>query len=364
MKIGYNIVLIFKYAIAFAAFNIGSGFATGQEVMQFFTQYGYFSIGTIAICMIMLSFIGSRIMLAGFDNKNSEMESAYVYFCGKYLGRFFDLFIVVKQFAIVAVMISGTGAIFNQYFELPHYAGAAVMAFAILFAYFLGLKNLINIGSAVGFIVIAYIFIVCIVSLWMNIGEYNEIGPIAEKIHTPTFGRNWITSGVLYSSFVLYGTVHYYAALGKSAPCRKDALYGGIIGGVLFSSVALLINLAMLTGLGGLFDKEVPFLILAAKTSPVMGGIFSVVLLFGIFSSTAPKLWIVCSRINREGTAANRLSAIAITAFAFLFGQLPFATLISVIYPIVGFIGLLLVGSILYKSFVMHKQESQSKTSP
>ena len=352
MKRSYSITPILKYAVAFAAFNIGSGIATGQEIMQFFTKYGYLSIGTTGICLIMFSFIGSRIMLAGFDNKNSEIQSAYVLFCGKYLGGFFDVFIVVKQFAIVAIMISGTGAIFNQYYGLPHYSGAAIMAGAILFAYFLGLKHLINIGSIIGSIVILYIFVVCITSLASNIDCFGKILDAPARIDTFTLGNNWITSGILYSSFVLYGTVHYYAAMGKTAICRKDTLYGGIIGAFLFTAAAFLINLAMLVSFSNIADKEIPLLILAGEISPLLGGIFSIILLFGIFSSTAPKLWIVCNRISREGTVTNRVAATLIITCAFLFGQLPFATLISIIYPLVGIIGLVLVLCILYKSLV------------
>ena len=36
---------VMKYAGAFIAWVIGSGFATGQEILQFFTSYGYYSYG-------------------------------------------------------------------------------------------------------------------------------------------------------------------------------------------------------------------------------------------------------------------------------------------------------------------------------
>lgn len=38
MKNEINILNIMKFAGAFIAFIIGSGFATGQEIMQFFTS--------------------------------------------------------------------------------------------------------------------------------------------------------------------------------------------------------------------------------------------------------------------------------------------------------------------------------------
>lgn len=40
-KIKCNKKAVLKFSGAFIAWVIGSGFATGQEVLQFFTSYGY-----------------------------------------------------------------------------------------------------------------------------------------------------------------------------------------------------------------------------------------------------------------------------------------------------------------------------------
>ena len=42
---------VFAIAGAYVAWVMGSGFATGQEIFQFFTSYGYYSIPMIAICI-------------------------------------------------------------------------------------------------------------------------------------------------------------------------------------------------------------------------------------------------------------------------------------------------------------------------
>ena len=42
MDKNYSIKAIVKYAGAYIAFIIGSGYATGQEIMQFFTAHGAF----------------------------------------------------------------------------------------------------------------------------------------------------------------------------------------------------------------------------------------------------------------------------------------------------------------------------------
>ncbi|MDY2882944.1 MAG: hypothetical protein SOT71_09865, partial [Romboutsia timonensis] len=61
MKNEINILNIMKFAGAFIAFIIGSGFATGQEIMQFFTSNGLYSLVSIIISLILFIYFGSVI---------------------------------------------------------------------------------------------------------------------------------------------------------------------------------------------------------------------------------------------------------------------------------------------------------------
>ena len=87
---------------------------------------------------------------------------------------------------------------------------------------------------------------------------------------------------------------------------------------------------------------SVPTLHLADNISPVIGVIFSIVLILGIFSTAAPMTWTVCDRIVKEGTAKSKIVAAVIVVLAFIGGQLPFGTLVGIIYPYTGYLGILL----------------------
>ena len=68
---------VIKYAGAFIAFMIGSGFATGQEIMQFFTSYGIYSLGGIIISMVLFSYMGSVLMGFGYKHKDNANINAF-----------------------------------------------------------------------------------------------------------------------------------------------------------------------------------------------------------------------------------------------------------------------------------------------
>ena len=61
MKQKVNGLNVIKYAGAYIAFIIGSGFATGQEIIQFYTSYGIWGIGSIAISMFLFAWVGGTV---------------------------------------------------------------------------------------------------------------------------------------------------------------------------------------------------------------------------------------------------------------------------------------------------------------
>ncbi len=60
-----SILDIMKLGGAYIAFCIGSGYATGQEIMQFFSAFGWKSIGAVIISMVLFVWLGATMMRDG-----------------------------------------------------------------------------------------------------------------------------------------------------------------------------------------------------------------------------------------------------------------------------------------------------------
>lgn len=72
-------------------------------------------------------------------------------------------------------------------------------------------------------------------------------------------------------------------------------------------TAVLFMNTALLLRVDEIAQYAVPTLQLAKDISPVLGGVFSVVLLCGIFSTAAPMMWTVCSKLAPVGTKKSIL---------------------------------------------------------
>ena len=144
-----------RIAGAYVAWVMGSGFATGQEILQFFTSYGYASVALLGMNLIGFLLIGPMILQAGFENARDAkagltQPSHFQYFCGRTIGTFYDWFLPASMFAGMVILISGSGATLHEYYGINHFVGALIMAAAALIAYIAGFQRFVKVVSFIG----------------------------------------------------------------------------------------------------------------------------------------------------------------------------------------------------------------------
>ena len=132
---------------------------------------------------------------------------------------------------------------------------------------------------------------------------------------------------------------------------KKEAIYGGAIGGATLIIALAVMNLGLLANIKDIYTKQIPSLHLANQVFPLLGVLFSVILLAGIYTTAVPMLWTVCNKFTKDGTKESRILAIVLTIAAFIGGMLPFGKLVGTIYPYTGYLGAILIACIFYKQF-------------
>lgn len=342
---------VLRLAGAFVAFMIGSGFATGQEVMQFFTAYGIWSIGGLIIAMVLFAWSGKVFMNYGFRHRNDETKltasSGFQYYAGKYAGIFLEWFVPVFLFLVVVVMISGAGATVAQYFGAPQWVGSVGMIVLVYIANLFGLKRIVDIIGALGPVTILFTLAIAAIALIQNT---DGLANLAEKADTfasmpnATNGSQlWWLAGLLYVAYNVTGSIPFFTETGAMATTAKEAKYGAIIGAVALIGSGLVLNLALLSYIDDVKDLQVPNLFLAELFHPVIGALFALILLDEIFSTAAPMLWIASSRIGKEGTTKFKIALTVLALIALLGGQLPFGMVLGIVYPYTGYLGIIVL---------------------
>lgn len=340
---------VLKYAGAFVAWVIGSGFATGQEVLQFFSSYGYCSFGAVLIDLIGFLFCGQILLGVGYKHKKEISFNHFKYFCGEKLGTLYSGLITVTLILLMTVLVSGAGAILSEYYGINHYIGSAVMAGMVLNAYLVGFERLLKIVSIIGPVVIIFLLLIGTFTIIHDFSHFTEIPKFVPLLSELQSAPHWIISPILYLSLNFLSGSAYFTKLGISADNYNDARLGAVLGAIAVILTIAIINTAILLNGGNIFSLEIPMLYLAKKISFILGGLFSIVLILGIFSSCSAMMWSVCNRFTGGGKRGNQIFAIAVAIFIFILGLFSFSELIGIFYPLVGYVGLIFIGCVIYK---------------
>ena len=356
--VNWKRVLILAGAVI--AFTIGSGFATGQEIIQYFTAYGWKSLLVILVFAVAFLYYNFNFAKAGAEERFEHGNDVYKYYCGKYIGTFYDYYSTIFCYMSFWVMIGGAASTLHQEYGLPNWAGAVILTVVAVITVVGGLNSLVDAIGVVGPIIVVlciFIGLVTCIKDGAHIGEGLEIirtGAYAGAADGETIknaGANWLISGLSYAGFVLLWFASFTAALGSKNK-KKDLNYG-IVGGTVAVCVAIaLISFGQIANIntpleGGstyVWNADIPNLILAMKIWKPFSAIFAIVVFAGIYTTAVPLLYNPVSRFAKEGTSKFRILTIVLAVVGLLVGLfLPFRTLVNVIYVLNGYIGAILI---------------------
>lgn len=344
---------------AFMGFVIGSSFASGQECMQYFTGHGVLgSIGAGIIALLLYVWFVTVIVEDGRKLKLHNSGKMFNFYLGKYLGFIMEWFTPIMLFFVYSTMISGAGSTFEEYYGVNGNFGRAFMIIASLLTVLLGLNKLVKIVGYIAPVLLAVTILIGVISIVSNPAGIAEADETLKHVEVNSNFSNWALSGFMYGAYTVTGVVPYLADIGKStATNRKNTLLGGIFGGGAFLIAVMILNFGLLANLGDVYNLEIPSLFVAASIHPIFGQIFSVLLIGAIYTTAVPMLYTVCNKISSDSKSTPYRVAAIVTAIVSIFGgQLSFSTMISIIYPISGYAGVVIFAGMIYTKYIKKKK--------
>ena len=333
-----------KFAGVFISVCIGSGFATGQEIMQFFSSHGVTrSIFSVLTCMIILSYCGAKLLEIGKISNLKSSNDIFTYLWGKTIGNLFKLFMPIFFLCSFVVMVSGAGTSINQYYGLSQEFGSLIMIILSLVSVLIGMTKVIDILGNIGPMIIIVSLGIGFITIFRNYDNLINIESVVPTLNVIKAVDNWYLSGIIYSGLNIIMVTPFLVGTGSTSKCRRSCILGGILGGILFMSACLVINLGILSDIENIFVQEIPTLYMANKIGPIVGILFSAILIVGIYTTAVPLLWSTCNSFFTEGSKGFKLTAFICCIIAFLGGKIPFSSLVNLIYPISGVLGLIII---------------------
>ena len=362
---------------AFISFTVGAGFASGNEILQFFGSWGDQCV-VAYICALATTIIYCVCFcLIGRDIPETKQADIYQYFGGKIVGRLFQLTVFVFLIGNVIMMFSGAGSLFQQQWGLPQWVGSVALGLVAAVIVLNGLKTVENVLGKAGIVLLVYVLVFGILSFLNPDASFAQVAGAEEAVAAghimranlfavppfslipgiDAYNSPWL-EGVIYGALCICSGFPFYLNLGRSTSKKEAPLTGVAMPVSLYicvgvSLMMMLLNFDSLTNpvTGEMYP--IPVLAVINKMWPAGSWTYVLIIFVGIFTSEAGYLWSLNDMFfkGREKTRASRLFVVALIVIGVFFGsRIPLSLFFQYLHPFIGLMGSFMVIAILIKT--------------
>ncbi len=335
---------ILKVAFLYMATIIGAGFASGQEIIQFFSIYYKGGFLGIILAGGLFSIIGYIVLSKVYTERIRSYDEFLFPMMGYFLGRVMEFIVMLFMACVMSVMTAGLGNILMDITGLDYRVCVIIGVAVCLIAILTNIKGIVMLSSVISPVLIAgIVFVGCYILVSKDTSVFN----ISNKFSVIT--DNWVFSAILYVS---YNTILSTVLLTGMLPylkSRKVSAWGGVLGGGMLGVTALILNSALYLFYPHSITSEIPVLGIIQNNSILLSQIYSGVLILAMFISTVTSGYCLADRISKKMKLNYKLVAVILCAMTIPLTSLGFSNLISTLYPVFGYLGLFMVFVILFQ---------------
>jgi len=324
-----------QVAFTFVGTVVGAGFASGREVMQFFTRFGSGGAVLILAATALFVWIGAKIMLLAARLHAKSYEDLNKHLFGERLGRLSSHLMLFILLAVNAVMLAGGGTIFSEHLGMNYQAGMLLTMLACFLLLRKGMSAILAVNTIV--VPIMMLFTVYLLADTLLNRSGGAAGMMSMQVSSP-----WAAgmSPLLYTAFNLSLAQAVLVPLGASIGDARILRRGAWLGGIGIGLLLLAGHYTILAHMPEAAEFDIPLGGIAQQFSVWIHGIYILLIYSEIFTTLVSDIYGLHVQLHER----IRLRGGALTAIllllCFLFGQFGFGPLLSTLYPLFGMLSL------------------------
>lgn len=331
---------------AFVGLIVGGGFASGQEILQFFTGFGWYGLLGGILATLCFAFLGMNVAQLGCELQTTSHKKVVFHIAGRHFGLVIDFLITLLLFAITVAMFAGGASTLNQMFGLNHVFGSLIMAILTISTLMLNVKSIINVIALATPYLLAVILIIAIYSIFTMDLSFAEADRLARE--QSTAAPNWIMGSLLYVSYNIAGGLTMLTVMGSTVKSKKVAGFGGIIGGVLLGILIILMNIALLAKMDIITGTDMPILVIANNIHPIVGVLMTIALLGMIYNTAVGMLFSFVVRFVQPKDKSFKRHVLYVGIIGYIASFVGFTTIVGKVYSTMGYLGFAIMIAIVY----------------
>jgi uncharacterized membrane protein YkvI len=338
-----------RVGATYAGTVIGAGFASGQEIVQFFASFGKTGLAGIAVAAVLFAWLGGRLLETGHHLRATAYHQAIYHVCGRRAAIILDVLTALFLFVMLAVMFAGIATVGRDSLGLPYNLGLAAAGAAVAVTVLGGIR-----GVAVANLAIAPLLVVCIAAVGLYSLAYHAFDPIhlaAPPSPASQSAPHWLLATLIYASYNLMVAATVLVPLGGAVPHYASRAGGGALGGLILGGLAAFLTLVILIHHPDSLTHEIPILQVASQQHPLASIVYTAILLAAMYTTALASLYGCAGKMAAATGLHPAVTAVMVTVAAVICGQFGFANLIKYLFPVFGYATLWFTVRLAWLSF-------------
>ena len=209
-KLSASWAIAFTVASVWFGTHVGGGFASGNQVIGYFAQFGsmgslLFPLIAMGLLAIVMGIILKFARLNGFDNYKDTFAALYPH---PKMEILFEIFYIVIILAAVAAAVAGAGEVLANFLGVP-YVGAMKVVFNLLIVALLVILSIfgVKLVAAASTVVSVAIMIITGIIVVVGLAKLGMVNDLSAKYgvdlaaYTPQTGFSIFRATLVYCAF-------------------------------------------------------------------------------------------------------------------------------------------------------------------
>ncbi|MFZ3591469.1 hypothetical protein ACOI1C_20135 [Bacillus sp. DJP31] len=331
-----NLKSILQVAATYIGTVVGAGFATGKEVVQFFSQYGMIGIIGILISGYLFIWLGTKSMLIAKRIEANSYQEVNEFLFGEKIGRIVNFVFLIMLFGVTSVMLSGAGAVFREQLGLPAQMGIWLSLILCYVAVIRGMKGLLLVNSIIVPMMLLFSFIIIFAfpDASAYYGESPNIGML-------------LLSALAYASYNIALGQAVLVPLGRDCENETIIKWGGFLGGLGLTFILITSHLALIT-IPDMTSYSIPMAEIIKVIGTVIHLLFVLVIYGEIYTTLIGNVYGISRKLSAS-SKPNKAIIISILLICYFVSLIGFDYLVRYLYPIFGYMGCVILLSLMFK---------------
>ena len=320
---------------------IGAGFASGNEILFYFSKFGKFGLFGILLTVMLFCVLQYLILSQSNAMGTTNFDEYLNNIMGKYPAVFISVCAYTFMIFIFSAMLSGFGEMIAMLYGIDKLWPVLFMLACCYFILIKGYNFFVKSESLLSVLIVA-----SIIFAGFYILLFRESSVAAVKLP-----QSWFTSSVSYVSYNILTLSSVLCLMGKETN-KKSALFSSAITfSVLF--ILMIIFWYILCIYSGMISLgAIPMLTICYRQSNWLGIIYSCAIFLAMLTTAITNCYVLSQKLNIY--IKKPLCDLLIIVSAFFLSALDFTFIVDKLYRFVGVISVFLIFAVIRKGFFIY----------